>query len=158
MKNCISWGERFALIQQFQPTNEQILETFKVSEAELNFAYTCIGDGTFKVSKLQDVDKHNNIFEDETISFGHVKRFATKPIKVPQRRGRKGDKITNAFTAIPSTPVPLDDFALEHEVSVPVLRQSKRFDKTELPGSVKVKKILVEGSTSKQLMIWREKE
>lgn len=78
---------------------------------------------------------------------------ATKPsrIRIPKKRGRKGDKIINAFRNIPSTPTDAESFADIHGISIGVLRQIKRFDKTGLPGTVKVRK-----NTSGILMIWRD--
>jgi hypothetical protein len=67
-----------------------------------------------------------------------------------KKRGRKGQKIHEAFAAIPVSPTPAEAFAAAHKVSMPVLRQSKRFDRTGL-GIVNVKK----NRDSKVLMIWR---
>ena len=78
---------------------------------------------------------------------------ATKPSKVRplKKRGRKGNKIINAFRNIPSVPTDVEKFAAEHGVSIGVLRQISRFDKTGLPGTVKVRK-----NTTGVLMIWRD--
>ncbi len=78
---------------------------------------------------------------------------ATKKKKELKKRGRKGDRIAKAFAAIPATPVPVEKFASENNVSLAVLRQSKRFDKSPEMGNVHVKKDKGSGS----LMIWREK-
>lgn len=85
----------------------------------------------------------------------HKNPSSTKPVtatKVVKQRGRKGDKVKNAFTAIPAEPVSIDMFTQEHGVSVHCLKQSKRFDTTGLPGKVHVKKDKTTGMT----MIWRE--
>ena len=77
---------------------------------------------------------------------------ATKPQKVPKKRGRKGTRIIDAFRKVPSTPVNAEEFAKENDVSLSVLRQAGRFDKTGYGGRVKVRK----NRTTGELMIWRE--
>jgi hypothetical protein len=77
---------------------------------------------------------------------------ATKKVPEPKKRGRKGTKILDAFQAVPETPTPVDAFMQNYEVSLPVLRQASRFDKSGLTGRVRVKK----DKDSKTLMIWRE--
>ena len=57
----------------------------------------------------------------------------------------------NAFSSIPAAPTPVEEFLRTHNISLAVLRQSKRFDQTNL-GPVKVRK--VDG----RLMVWRETE
>ena len=66
----------------------------------------------------------------------------------PKTRGRRGTRIAEAFLAIPTEPVSLDAFLATHNVSVNVLRQSRRFDTTGR-GPVNIKKI------DGQHMIWR---
>lgn len=83
---------------------------------------------------------------------------ATKRVKTPQKRGRKGDKITKALLAVPTTPVPVDQFGKTHGVSLAVLRQSKRFMEgmdaatASLIGKVNVR----QDKNTKRLMIWRD--
>jgi len=79
---------------------------------------------------------------------------ATKTTRPLKKRGRKGTKIAEAFIAIPSTPTPVEKFATDNNVSLNVLRQSKRFDKSGTEGAVRVKKDKESGT----LMIWREVE
>lgn len=76
---------------------------------------------------------------------------ATKPTATAKKRGRQSNKIANAFAGLTSTPVNIDEYAKSHGVSVAVLRQAKRFDKSTGTGSVHVKKDKETGS----LMIWR---
>lgn len=83
-----------------------------------------------------------------------TKRKATTTSSLSSgRRGRKGDKIAKAFQAVPSTPTPIQTFAKQHNISVPVLRQSKRFDLNTELGNVRVKM----NKESGILEIWREK-
>ena len=65
-------------------------------------------------------------------------------------RGRKGDKIAKAFESIPTTKTPAIPFSEKYGVSLPVLRQAKRFDD---PGKEDVHVKNIKGV----LMIWREK-
>lgn len=85
---------------------------------------------------------------------------ASRKVKEPQKRGRKGDKITRALTAVPTTPTPVDAFIAEHGVSLAVLRQSKRFMASMDAATIaSIGKINVrQDKTSHQLMIWREVE
>ena len=83
---------------------------------------------------------------------------ATKRVKPPQKRGRKGNGITNALLSVPHDPTPVLEFAQTHGVSVAVLRQSKRFianmdEKTATRvGIINVR----QDKETKVLMIWRE--
>lgn len=83
---------------------------------------------------------------------------ATKKSKEPQKRGRKGDRITTALAAVPTTQVSAEQFSKDHGVSIAVLRQSKRFlekmdpAQQELIGKINVR----QDKATKTLMIWRE--
>lgn len=83
---------------------------------------------------------------------------ATKKVKEPQKRGRKGDRIATALASVPTTQVSAEQFSKEHNVSIAVLRQAKRF-LSQMPaeqqaqiGTVCVR----QDKATKQLMIWRE--
>jgi len=77
---------------------------------------------------------------------------ATQVLKVPKKRGRKGDKIAKAFLEIPVTPVNFEEYAAAHQVSPNVLRQIKRHDRYSDTGKVFVRK----NKETKTMMIWRE--
>jgi hypothetical protein len=165
-----SWSERFALIDKYSPTDEQIVRAFGSSQAELNTARALRAAGTITVSSDFDADSAGNVFESNTVtstksgvtkvsSASSVTKVgtkapesATKRVVAPKKRGRKGTKIAEAFKSIPAQPVPVEDFAKQYGVSIPVLRQSKRFDTSPDLGEVRVK---VSKDTGK-LMIWRE--
>lgn len=74
------------------------------------------------------------------------------------RRGRKSNKIINALLSAPTTPVPVEAFMAEHDVSLPVLRQAKRFAEAADPetaakiGTVRVR----QNRITRELMIWKE--
>ena len=165
----LTWNDRIALIDHYKPSDEVVLHTFDVTQDELDAVRSMRSNGTFIPTKDIDYQSYINMFtQDFTQSIPstkHSKNFtstsieqpdypqsATKKIKTPQKRGRKGSKISNAFVAIPHTPTDAESFANTNKVSIAVLRQSKRFDKHIDLGTVRVKK---DKSTGK-LMIWRE--
>jgi hypothetical protein len=180
----MSWNDRFALINHYKPTDEQIYAAFNVDSNELNTARSLLAQGTFIANPQIDVAKFSDIFAAPTASAATVATTATKPAvkatkpagkksgatvhakpesatkkaKVPQKRGRKGDKIQRALQAVTTTPVSVDSFIKQYGVSLAVLRQSKRFlEKMDTTVSKKIGKINVrQDKSSKQLMIWRE--
>lgn len=94
----------------------------------------------------------------QTTATTHAKpETATKKSKEPQKRGRKGNKIQLALAAVPTTPVSAEQFSKEHNVSIAVLRQAKRF-LAEMPAEVQAQigNVCVRQDATKQLMIWRE--
>lgn len=171
----MSWNDRFALLDHYKPTDDQACGAFGVTQDELKTAREMRSAGAFTATPDIDVKSYSNLFSaaapasaDSTPSTKSTRRStststvkpstkgkpqtATKKTKEPKKRGRKGDNIAKAFEAIPADPTPVDTFANDHGVSVAVLRQSKRFDKSPELGSVRVKK----DKESKTLMIWRE--
>lgn len=167
--NSIGWSDRFALIDAYSPTDEQVCSTLGVTPAELKTARELRASGNFSNSNL-DVAKYASLFGGTSSSTsitkpqkasgsstatsrdGNAPLTASPRVKEPKKRGRKGSKIATAFAAIPSQPVSVAEFIAQHNVSVAVLRQSKRFDTTGISGAVCVKK----DKDTKELMIWRE--
>ncbi|TFH10737.1 MAG: hypothetical protein E4H14_01975 [Candidatus Thorarchaeota archaeon] len=180
----MSWNDRFALINHYQPTDAVICKAFNVEPDELATARQLLAAGSFGVNSQLDVKKYDDIFAvpaGNTVPVStapakvatpatkptgkkggatvHVKpESATKKAKLPQKRGRKGDKISRALQAVTSTPVAVDSFIKQYGVSLAVLRQSKRFlEKMDNNVAKKIGKINVrQDKNSKQLMIWRE--
>lgn len=168
MKNkSLSWNDRLALINYYKPTDEQACNAFEVSKDELNTARQLASAGTFNPSKSDiDVGAYTNLFTsspnvvsvkrptDDQPTATKITRekpeTASRVAREPKKRGRKTDKIAKAFLAIPENAVPLETFAKSHNVSVAVLRQSKRFDTVGV-GTVFIRK----DKESKQLKIWR---
>ena len=164
--SSLSWNDRLALIRAYSPSDATICNSLGVTADELQTARDLEKAGTFVATADLDVESYSELFGDETIvgvkggaPESIVKTTesdlppvtATKKTTAPKKRGRKGEKIAKAFVAIPANPTSADSFASTHGVSLAVLRQSKRFDRTGL-GTVRVKK----DKTSKELMIWRE--
>jgi len=166
----LTWNDRLALIDHFKPSDEKICSVFEVTQLELDTARRMMSTGTLLPTKNIDVMSYSGMFVTGSAtattkpinksSISTIKKTAdsiqpetaTKQSKIPQKRGRKGDKIAIAFEAIPETPINAETFAADHAVSIAVLRQSKRFDKSPELGTVKVKKDKASGD----LMIWRE--
>ncbi len=169
-----TWNDRLTLINHYKPTDEQACQALNVTQTELDVARNQLRAGVFSLSSNLDVESYSDLFASADTSSPTTSTVtttkaptrtkatvtstkaapetATAKVKVKAKRGRKGDKILQAFASIPTSPTPAEDFAKTHGVSIAVLRQSKRFDKTEEVGTVKVKK----DKTSKTLMIWRE--
>lgn len=180
----MSWNDRFALIEKFNPSNASICATFNLSSAELNTAMSLRTAGTFQANQRLDTKKFGNIFVDisdnevvtqpltpaTNVTGSKLGTSTSHPIgrpetatkrtvvKVPQKRGRKGNKITSAFLAVTNEPIAVDQFVLQHGVSLAVLRQSKRFiEQMSEEDVTKIGKIIVkQNKETKTLMIWRE--
>lgn len=169
----LNWSEQFALIDRYNPSDEQVTRAFGVTQAELNTARALRAAGTISASKELDTASYGDVFTagessdtttstksgvtklgPKTVSKTVTKtpETATKRVVAPKKRGRKGTKIQEAFKSIPASPVAVEEFAKRYGVSIPVLRQSKRFDTSPDLGEVRVK---VAKETGK-LMIWRE--
>lgn len=141
----LSWGQRFSLIDAYHLSAAVACETMGVTEDELNTALELKDKGIFKIDNVMDTAPFGELFGAEPAARKIVKPSgpSTKRLAEPKKRGRKGDKITNAFLAVPVTPTPIEDFMSTHGVSLAVLRQAKRFDTTDLAEvrPVRVKKV-----------------
>lgn len=163
----LSWSDRLALINAYKPSDAAICSALSITPDELNTARDMEANGHFVATKDLDVAAYSNLFVEDSISAPSSSsvgsesiskpttslppQTATKVVVAPKKRGRKGDNILRAFSAIPSNPTGALPFASQHNVSLAVLRQAKRFDRTDL-GTVRVKK----DKATKELMIWRE--
>lgn len=187
MSQNLSWNDRFALIDYFLPSDAQICVAFGLTQDELDTARDLRSAGTFKNTPNFDYEQHVGIFNvnvpevvapapvitpitrpkpavvtsvrPQPTATVHAKpECATRRIKEPQKRGRKGDKIIRALQAVPTSPIPVDSFIAEHGVSLAVLRQSKRFIEGMDAGTAKtIGRVNVrQDKTTRQLMIWRE--
>lgn len=182
----MSWGDRFAIIDHFSPSDEQIRTAFKLTQAELDTARTLRAAGTFVSTQRMNMSHYSSLFSDATKSpstpptRGNLTmntttkvstatthtmpdasgkpETASKPVKQPKKRGRKGDKILKALQSVTKTHTPVDMFTQQHDVSLAVLRQAKRFIETLDPTQAKtIGKINVrQDKATKKLMIWRE--
>ena len=168
----MSWNDRLALIAHYNPADDAVCTAFNVTNDELATARNLHANGQFTINAQFDVTKYGNVFAAPsaiptptakatgvTSATTHTKpETATKTPKQPQKRGRKGAKIYQALQAVTTTPVAVDSFMKQHDVSLAVLRQSKRFiAKMDSSAASAIGKINVrQDKKSKQLMIWRE--
>lgn len=166
LQSDIGWGERFALIDHFNLSDQQAIEAFDITNDELSVARDLQSAGSIQIATDLNFDKYIEALsvieptkpaepteptEPEPITTKPEKKVKAKPTST-QKRGRKGTKIVDAFRAVPTQPMPVEEFVALHEVSLPVLRQYKRFDKTGLPGTVRVRK----DKETSILMVWRD--
>ena len=154
------WNQRLAIIEQFSPSDKKACEVFGVSQDELDTARQMKKTGMLASAANFDPSRYAPMFsaagiQNPTSTSTSTESFlppqtASRRVRAPKKRGRKGTKILEAFKAIPSKPVPAEQFAAQHNVSIAVLRQSKRFD-SESNAPVHVKR----DKSSGLLMIWR---
>lgn len=144
----LSWTQVRSLINHYQPSPQKISEVFGISPNQIKNLEIFKPDPSF------DVTPYYPLFEDNTISIsnptnsGRVDSYLNKTKKP---RGRPGNRIITAFRNIPSEPTDVKAFAANWQVSVSVLRQSLRFDKTGLTGKVHVRL-----NSQGILVIWRD--
>lgn len=148
--NNLSWGQRFALIDAFKLTDTVAVEKLGVTVDQLKIAKEQREKGVFSVDTTFNVTQFDSLFNPTAKKESTVTKHKATVDGAPRKRGRQGSKIMTAFNAIGNTPMSVEQFTKQHNVSLAVLRQSKRFDKTGLPGIVHVKK------KDGVLMVWRE--
>ncbi len=155
MKNTknLSWGSRLALIDLYGPSDEQASAAFDIPVEEIETARELRASGGGPNMPVDiDVEGFGNPFSGATsvVMPGREPAETSTAVEpTPKKRGRKGTKINEAFAAIGTDPIDAEEFATTRDVSLNVLRQAKRFDRTGL-GRVRVKKI--DGT----LMVYRE--
>lgn len=102
---------------------------------------------------MKDKDSTTHSYNDTKLA---PPKTATKPIVIPKKRGRPGNKIATAFKEIPESPVNFNDYCASHNLSPNVLRQVKRHDSCPETGRVFVQMDKVEGSETRGIIqIWR---
>lgn len=151
----LSWADRFSLIDHFSPSDDAIMSAFGLTAAELVTARRLRAAGAIKPAASIDYNNYKHVFGNPA----QKPETATKrsAIKHVAKRGRKGEKIAAALLSAPTTPMPVDQFMSQHDISLPVLRQAKRFIAKLDPalqtqiGDVKVK----QDKTTRELMIYR---
>lgn len=179
----LSWNDRFALIDHYQPSDEQACDAFGVTLDELNSARAMRQSGTFSPSDNIDIEAYASMFnqneqtststatatsasttksatskKSKTSSVTSTKNSTSKQKSTSsstsqKRPGRRGTKIASAFAAVPTTPTDAEAFAKQHGVSLAVLRQGKRFD-THSNDQGPVR--VKKDKEKGTLMVWRE--
>ena len=150
----MSWAEKFALIDALEPTDAQILTVFAIDADELAAARDLREAGHVTADEDIDTEAYASVFDDAAVADVEPTDVTEEdttpttpvtatqpPAPAPKKRGRKGTKIAEAFALIDITAVDANAFAANHNVSLNVLRQAKRFDPYADRGRVRVKKI-----------------
>ena len=145
----LSWTQSLSIIQHYKPSEQRIGEIFGISKEKLQTLGII-----FKPDPTFDVTPYYVLFEpsSEHPVMLPIPKGESHYSQNKKRAGRPGNNIINSFWNVPSTPVGAIEFAEKSNVSLSVLRQSKRFDKTNLLGKVHVRK-----NKDGILMIWRDK-
>jgi glycine cleavage system protein P-like pyridoxal-binding family len=173
----MSWNDMFALMDHHRLTDEQSCLVFNVTLSKLNMAKQLRSVGTFAPTYPFDYTVYQELMV-EAIAYAD-KQLTTQQtvvqlpsttkelpltatrkvkVKVPKKRGRQSNRIVTALFAVPNEPTPIEQFAIQQEVSIAVLRQSTRFMEHLSPedvqkiGKIQIKKV----KPHNQLMIWRE--
>lgn len=156
--NKMGWGERLAITSSMDlsdaDTAAHVCEVLNIPMSELQANVGLAASGDVIVNLDIEPTDYSDLFDMSKIKLVQPKQKAEKTPKAPsgKKRGRVGENISIAFAAIPYEPTPVEAFRVTHGVSVPVLRQQKRFDPTPELGRVRVKT----DSETKQLMIYRD--
>jgi hypothetical protein len=159
----LTWDDRIALINHFNPSDTDACRIFGITAGELHVARNLEGT-TIKPTKNIDYAVYAPLFGIATnksqvttiartdSAKGLPPATGSKPVRAPRKRGRQGNRVEQAFAAIPRTPTPIEQYAVECGVSLNALRQGSRFDKNPELGRVRVKK----DKQNQTLMIWRD--
>lgn len=153
----IGWPERLAIMDHYELDDDTAATAFGVTQDEVSTAKELKDAGTIILADGIDFSLYRDDLTIKTPKAIEKAKStapvtATKPAKESKKRGRKGSKIATAFQNVPTIPVSIAEFTEQHQVSVPVLKQHRRFDKSGLPGIVRVRKNKETG----ELMIWRD--
>lgn len=147
LSSSLSWADRLVLIQKYELSTNEACTAFGVSERELTNAKHLQDRGIFAPTDI-NTEIYSAFFGK--LRSGELEGTATKTFKP---KGARPSKITQAFEAIEATAQPVDKIVEQYGVSLAVLRQSKRFDKTGI-GQVHIRKDKDTGV----LMVWRQPE
>lgn len=145
LSSSLSWADKLVLMSKYSLTPQEAAVAFGVTDREITNAQQLQSRGIFAPSDLNT--------EIYSSYFGKLRsgEIDVSPQKTYKPKGARPSKITQAFEAITSAPQLVDKIVEEYGVSLAVLRQSKRFDKTG-SGQVHIRKDKDTGS----LMVWRE--
>ena len=156
---ALSWSERFALINHYNPTDEQITEAFGVTQDDLDVARYMIGEKLYTPSTKLDVSKFADIFNGGLrVVVAPTITAAPSTSSSSGRKSQKSGRVANALLAIPTTATAVDDFIRDYPVSIHVLKQAPRFIKT-LPEDQQrqVGRVFIRNDKATgRLMIWKE--
>lgn len=156
----LTWNQIFAIVEHFDTTDEEVCERFKLSIKEFEIARSLQKEeGLFQPDADIDFSLYNNIFPQKGLFDAEEAKTPTSETEngdTPLKRGRKTRKIKDAYEALTSEKIPIDDFIKTHGVSLSVLRRHKNFDHIPETGQVNVRKISLVKNGERILCIWRE--
>lgn len=69
---ALSWNDRFALIDRYQPSDEQACKAFDISQEELDAARTMRDSGTMTSSVDIDVEAYQSLFSNTQTASSHT--------------------------------------------------------------------------------------
>ena len=145
LSSSLSWADKLELMEKYSLTKQDACTAFGVTEREVTNAQQLQARGIFGPSSI-NTEIYSGFFAK--LRTGELEVATQKTFKP---KGARPSKITQAFDAIGPTPQKVDDIVAQFGVSLAVLRQSKRFDKTN-SGQVHIRKDKDTGD----LMVWRE--
>lgn len=159
----LGWPERLAIMNHYGLDDDTAATAFGVTRDEVSTAKELKDAGSISLADGINFSLYKDDLSIKTPKAVEKAKgtteptkpiTASKPIKAPKKRGRKGSKIAIAFQNVPTEPISIVEFTEQYQVSIPVLKQHRRFDKSGLSGIVRVRK----DKESGELMIWREVE
>lgn len=118
----LSWGQRLAIIAGNNVTDKDASKVLGVSKAEIETARESVD-----VDENFDVKPYATLFKTTKSKKSSSSANGTSGTTIKKKPGNPGNKVKTAFHAVSTTPVPVEEFAKKHNVSINVLVQTKRF-------------------------------
>lgn len=147
LQSTLTWADRFALIRAYKLEPQEVCTAFGVNEGQLKSAIKLQHKGIFQINESLNPEVFREYFDK--LRKGEFSANSTKTFRPKQTRP---SKIVDAFKSITETPQPVASVVERFGISLAVLRQSKRFDKSETPGTIRIRK----DKTSGEMMVWRD--
>lgn len=153
----LTWPEKLAVINHFSLAQDRAATVFGNTSAEIGAAIAMRDSGQMQAATGLDMTKFSYLMSSDAPS-ADAGSVATTHARTPQKRGRKGTKIAIALKNVPLMAQPINEFIATHNVSLAVLRQSKRFIKgLTAEDQAAIGNIIVRKDRDRDvLMIWRE--
>lgn len=146
LQSTLSWGDRLTLIKEYQLVPTEACTAFGINEGQLRSAIKLRDRGIFDTNESLNTELYRDYFTK--LRNGEFENSS----KVFRPKTSRPSKIVDAFKSITETPQPVESIIDRFGISLAVLRQSKRFDKSETPGMIRIRK----DKNSGQIMVWRD--
>lgn len=147
LQSTLSWADRLTLIREYQLQPTEACTAFGVNEGQLKAAIKLQSRGIFDTNDSLNPEVFREYFTK--LRSGEFTGNSTKTFRPKTSRP---SKIVDAFKSITEAPQPVDEVISRFGISLAVLRQSKRFDKSDTPGTIRIRK----DKDSGQMMVWRD--